>query len=121
MDRPWMFNSVLLRKLRKKRGLTLQQLADELAVDPGTASKYEKGITSPSCCKVSQMAIVFEMGMIEICELLRVLPHGLDLQTFRKFKNACRSERMPPSLVIADFIKAYVAAWEEERKCRTAP
>lgn len=121
MDRPWMFNSVLLQKLRKKRGLTLRQLGDRLAVCPGTVSKFEKGIASPSSCKVSQMAIVFEMGMIEICELLRVIPYGLDLQTFRKFKDACRSEKMPPSLVVADFIKAYVAAWEEERKCRTAP
>lgn len=121
MDRPWMFNGVLLRQLRKKRGMTLRQLADELAVAPASVNNYERGIVSPSACKVSQMAIVLEMGMIEVCELLRVLPYGLDLQTLRKFKNACRCEKMPPSLVVADFIKAYAAAWEEESKCRTAP
>lgn len=37
-----------LRKARRKRGLSLEKLADQIGIDIGALSRYERGLRAPS-------------------------------------------------------------------------
>lgn len=58
----------LIAELRKKQGLTQQQLADKLNLSNKTISKWESGVGAPDISNLSVLAEVLE---ISVDELLR--------------------------------------------------
>lgn len=56
-----------LKKLRKQKGLTQEELASQLHVVRQTVSKWEKGVSVPDADTVSRLAEIFE---VNVCDLL---------------------------------------------------
>jgi transcriptional regulator with XRE-family HTH domain len=55
------FNGKILRKVRKERGMTQIALCQDLDLDQGTYSKYERGVVkNPPATKVKEFAEYFE-------------------------------------------------------------
>lgn len=52
-----------LVQLRKKRGLTQQQIADEIGVNRGSYSNWEKGKREPSFENLSMLACIFDVSI----------------------------------------------------------
>lgn len=67
------FNSHLLLELgaqiayfRKLKGLTQAQLAEQLAVEPETVSRFERGSTAPSLQRLFALADVLGVGVQQL-------------------------------------------------------
>ena len=58
----------LIAELRKKQGLTQQQLADKLNLSNKTVSKWESGVGSPD---ISNLSVLAEVLGISVDELLK--------------------------------------------------
>lgn len=52
-----------LVQLRKIRGLTQQQIADEIGVNRGSYSNWEKGKREPNFEKLSMLACIFDVSI----------------------------------------------------------
>jgi transcriptional regulator with XRE-family HTH domain len=49
-----------LRRIRIDRGLTLEEVADEVGVTPSAISQYERGIIAPNADHLDQLLVVLE-------------------------------------------------------------
>ena len=58
---------VLIRSLRKERGLTQEQLGKLIDVTEGTVSKYEANIMTPPFEKLRSIASIFNISMDTLC------------------------------------------------------
>lgn len=58
----------LIAELRKKQGLTQQQLADKINLSNKTISKWESGVGAPD---ISNLSVLAEVLGISVDELLR--------------------------------------------------
>ena len=47
-----------LQQLRKEKGLTQKQLADNLGVDPSAVSLWESGKTAPTVANLMKIAVI---------------------------------------------------------------
>lgn len=54
---------VLLKQLRRKKGLTQEQLADKLHLDKTNISKYEANIQTPSLETMVEFALIFNVSL----------------------------------------------------------
>lgn len=66
MKQPYDFG-LLLRRLRKEKGMTQQQLADRLNVSVTTVSKYESNNASPPMETLRTLAVTLNVSMDELC------------------------------------------------------
>lgn len=57
---------MMLRKLRKKKGLTQTQLADLLQVDQTSVSMWERGITQPRVKKCMELTAILDCSLDEL-------------------------------------------------------
>jgi len=57
-----------LRLLRRRAGMTQEQLARLLAISPATVSYYEKGLIVPPLEKLKQIANIFSISVSELLE-----------------------------------------------------
>ena len=55
-----------IRLLRIAKGMSLEQLAEEIGVTKQMIFKYEKGITLPTLLAAKQLAIVFGITVDEL-------------------------------------------------------
>lgn len=53
----------VLKELRKKHGLTQQQLADELGVNRVNVTRWEKGNTEPNLTQLTDIAFYFNVSV----------------------------------------------------------
>lgn len=70
-----------LKELRRKHGLTQQQLADVLGVVRSTVSGYENGTIEPKQHTLTKLADYFQVSFDELI----VLDHILDYQIFDNY------------------------------------
>lgn len=56
-----------LKKLRKQKGVTQEEIASRLHVVRQTVSKWEKGVSVPDADTVSRLAEIYE---VNVCDLL---------------------------------------------------
>lgn len=70
-----------LKELRRKHGLTQQQLADVLGVVRSTVSGYENGTIEPKQQTLTKLADYFQVSF----DKLIVLDHILDYQIFDNY------------------------------------
>lgn len=59
-------NNYHLKELRKKRGYTQQQVADELGVTKATISKYENGLRDINRTNIEKLSKLFKVDPIYI-------------------------------------------------------
>lgn len=59
-------NTMRLREIRKKQGMTAQVLAEKLGVSQGAISHYETGRRKPSIDMVVKMAKVFNCSVDDL-------------------------------------------------------
>lgn len=57
-----------IARWRTARGMTQEELAVALDVDPMTVSRFERGVTLPSLLTVQQLAGVFDVSMAQMLE-----------------------------------------------------
>lgn len=55
-----------IEKYRKKNGISQSTLADILGVTQGTISQWEKGVTSPTVSKLSEIAKALNCGIPDL-------------------------------------------------------
>lgn len=55
-----------LRELRERRGLTQQELAEQVNATHGLISQYENGITSPSMARATKLARFFGVTLDDL-------------------------------------------------------
>lgn len=60
-----------LKELRKKRGMTQEQLANRLGIARSLISKYENGKISPTITTAFRMAEILGCGIDEIVQALK--------------------------------------------------
>lgn len=58
----------LLRKLRKERGMTQEQMAEVFGVTNRTVSRWENGNNMPDISILLEMSKYFEIGILELIE-----------------------------------------------------
>ena len=63
-----MFIGEKIRKLRKERNMTQEQLANYLGLKSAAVSKYEKGIVSPSWAMIEKISTIFNVNTKELIE-----------------------------------------------------
>ena len=61
-----MYDISLLKKLRKENGLTNQQLAGKLHLDPSTYAYYERGHTKISIDTLIQLAHLYQVSLADL-------------------------------------------------------
>ena len=61
--------SETIRRFRKERGLTQEQLAEALDVSVGAVSKWELGSAAPDLSRLVELAEFFETS-VDVCEVL---------------------------------------------------
>ncbi|WMD23328.1 helix-turn-helix transcriptional regulator [Achromobacter seleniivolatilans] len=54
-----------LRLAREKRGLTIQQVANSVGIDPGNLSRIERGLQVPSKDLAEKLSLVFDGDVSE--------------------------------------------------------
>lgn len=67
------FNSARFKALRKRKGLTLQQIADDMGLSKTTVHQWESQKSLPTPENLSKLANYFE---IEVAEIASPLPGG---------------------------------------------
>ena len=82
----------LIAELRKKQGLTQQQLADKLNLSNKTISKWESGAGSPD---ISNLSILAEILGISVDELLKGELNAPQQNTDSHKDNSTRKELSP--------------------------
>ena len=55
-----------IKKYREERKMTQKDVAEVLEVEPGTISKYEKGIIEPNIDSIKKLAEVFNITVDEL-------------------------------------------------------
>lgn len=60
---------IKIKELRKKKGLTQNELADKLHVTYQAVSRWENGDTEPSYDTLKQLATIFECTTDELLDL----------------------------------------------------
>lgn len=73
-----------LYKLRKKSGMTQEELAEKIGVSKATISNYENDITRPSCSKLSKIADAFN---VKVKDLLTGSVSGTGLNEMKPYEN----------------------------------
>lgn len=58
----------LLRELRKEKGMTQEQLAEQLGVSNRSVSRWENGINMPDISILVEISEFFEVGILELIE-----------------------------------------------------
>lgn len=81
----------LIAELRKKYGLTQQQLADELNLSNKTISKWESGNGSPD---IANLPVLAEALGISVDELLKGEINGAETNTDSDAAKECSSRKM---------------------------
>lgn len=64
-------NAIILREMRRKKNLTLKDVADKLSLDRTTVGKWELGITFPRADKAIELAEIYGCTMDELYEAWR--------------------------------------------------
>ena len=57
---------LFIKELRKKKGWTQQNLADQISVSDKAVSKWERGIGCPDITLIGDLAEVLEVSISEI-------------------------------------------------------
>ena len=82
-----------LKVLRKKRGLTQEQIADEIGVNRGSYTNWENGKREPSFENLSMLACIFDVSIdFLLSEYLEVSKERY--LKFKKEKKKVFSERL---------------------------
>lgn len=55
-----------IKRLRREKKMTQQELADKINVQRTSISKYEKGVTTPSLSQLKKIADVFNVDVNEL-------------------------------------------------------
>lgn len=56
-------NKLKIRELRKARGMSQRQLANEVGVSPGAVAQWELGATTPTTANLVALASVLDCSM----------------------------------------------------------
>lgn len=108
------FDGELLKRMRKQRGKSMRDLANRIGVAVPTVQEYEDGRCVPNADRLALIAEVLQLGMTEICGLLRYVPAGISRNTLEKFLGKCAREQVNASTVIGSMIKGYMYEWEQD-------
>ena len=109
------FDYEMLYKAMKKRGVSIGSLAKQIGVEKAAVQEYVEGRALPSVDRLAKIAEVLQLGMTEICGLLRYVPYGVDRETLGRFIELCRRGNLRASSVLGELIKGYVYGAEGER------
>lgn len=101
------FDGVVFQRLRKRFSLSFAECGRQVGVGQAAIKNYEEGTCTPSLPSFREIIRVFNLGMAETFQLLKLAPPGVSFQEFHKFLATCRQEQLPPAKVLADFIRAY--------------
>ena len=69
---------IFIREQRKKMGLSQQQLAGLLCVEPQTVSKWERGLGMPDYYNVDRLKQIFKCSLTDILEPTDVYDDAVD-------------------------------------------
>lgn len=85
----------LIAELRKKQGLTQQQLADKLKLSNKTISKWESGMGSPDISNLSAVAEALEVSADELLkgELNETVPAPASAKEASPGKQLCSKQK----------------------------
>ena len=67
-----------LKKLRKQKGFTQEELAAQLHVVRQTVSKWEKGVSVPDAQTVSRLAEIYEVNVSDLLGTVTIPDHRED-------------------------------------------
>ena len=100
----------MLRKLRKQKGLTTYQVADQLNVTQATISRYENSLQEPSLSLLCDFADYFNITLdyalgLTNNESSKNLIKGLDLQVLANNMKEIRKKHNLSQENIADILK----------------
>jgi len=101
------FNRNLLIQFRRRCGLTQEALAKEINLVRGGYAGYETGAIVPSLHAFRQVSLSLDLNPIELCDLLRLNPLGLDYQTRVRFVRVCKQQGLTPMGALRELIKAF--------------
>lgn len=54
-----------LRRLRTARGLTIEELGDQAALDPSSVARIERGTANPGIMTIEKLAVALGVGLAE--------------------------------------------------------
>lgn len=61
-----------IRKIRRKRGLSQQELADKINISQRMISKYELNIADPSLARLIQIAAILNVSLDELVDFRKM-------------------------------------------------
>lgn len=118
MRRWW--NGWLLKRYRTLRGASRASVARAAGVHHQTVMHWEDGGCSPGVDQLGKVCRELQLGMVEMCALLRMVPPGLTEDVMQDFVAACDKDHQTTASVLADFIKGYVYEYRKGGRCRRA-
>lgn len=65
-----------IRALRKARGLTLKEVADEIGTDPGNLSRIERGVQPPGIALAKSLASFYCITLEHVYSLSKMNADG---------------------------------------------
>lgn len=101
------FDADLFSRMRKQYALSYLECGRQVGVTDDALKNIELSVRIPSLPTFRGILQAFNLGMVEVFQLLRLTPPGVSHSEFQKFLAACRQEQLPPAKVLADFIRAY--------------
>jgi transcriptional regulator with XRE-family HTH domain len=104
------FDAALFFRMRRQYDLSYLECGRQVGVTDDAIKNIEQSIKTPSLPTFRGILKAFSLGMVETFQLLRLTPPGVTHSEFQKFIAACRQEQLPPTKVLADFIRTYAEA-----------
>jgi transcriptional regulator with XRE-family HTH domain len=99
-----------MQACRKKKGITQNQLAQELGIEVETVSRYERGILAPSFPQLEKICTVFDVAAWVLFSDGSDVPNVQDTTIAELFKGLSTRDR--------DFIRAHVQAYAEHHQVK---
>ncbi|MGE9516166.1 MAG: helix-turn-helix domain-containing protein [Solitalea-like symbiont of Acarus siro] len=76
----------IIRNMRQKRGLSQQQIASKLGITAPAFSKIESGLTDVNFSRLTQIAQVFNVTVIELICYERKIDDDMDVEELGRLK-----------------------------------
>ena len=102
------FNQALLKRLRKEKGLTQDELSEAAGLRQNGVNDLERGWRGLTVPMFQKLCEALAPDPFRILDLLFVNPLPADL--VRKFRKAVKEEKKTVNQVLIEFMRVYVAS-----------
>ncbi len=102
---PYVIDLDCLRRLRRKRGLTLREVEAATGIKPGNLCDFEHGRIMLQLHRIKELLRLYKVDLFEAHDILHL--RLLDPKLLRDFRRACARHGTTPAEALRDFMVVF--------------